>query len=215
MRPVLQAVVTAVALGLALGCKPKIGDDCELDTDCSNSGDRLCDRSQPGGYCTIFNCEPGTCPDEATCIGFRTTLSALASDAGEWACLDPQQNSRLQRAFCMRRCKSNSDCRTGYECLDMRQPANPYGAVVLEDGGSGKVCVVPDTAEPLSYTDGVPGVCTGNPGDESLGGAPTATQSSSGGVAGQVNVGGGGGLAGAGGQRALGGGAGRAGAPAP
>jgi hypothetical protein len=168
MRLVLQAVVTASLLLAALGCKPEIGDECDLDTDCSNTGDRLCDRTQPGGYCTVFNCEPGTCPDEATCIGFRTTLSALPAEDGSlagWACSDPQLSSRFQRAFCMRRCKSNGDCRSGYECLDMRDAGNPYGAVVLEDGGSGKVCVVPNQAEPLTYSqDGVPGVCTGDSG---------------------------------------------------
>jgi hypothetical protein len=175
MRLVLQAVIAASLLLAALGCKPEIGDKCDLDADCSNAGDRLCDRTQPGGYCTVFNCEPGTCPDEATCIGFRTTVSALATEDGPvtgWTCSDPQQSSRLQRAFCMRRCKSNGDCRSGYECLDMRQAGNPYGAVVLEDGGSGKVCAVPNAAEPLTFGgEGVPGVCTGDPGG-SIGGAP-------------------------------------------
>src|SRR5690242_18467125 len=49
---------------VATGCKPKIGDECKTSTDCSVTGDRLCDITQPSGYCTIFNCEePGSCPD--------------------------------------------------------------------------------------------------------------------------------------------------------
>ncbi|MFW5740185.1 MAG: hypothetical protein ACOC1F_07450, partial [Myxococcota bacterium] len=55
-----------------LGCNPKIGDDCTNSTDCSVSGDRLCDTTQPGGYCTVFNCEPDMCPEEAQCVAFDT-----------------------------------------------------------------------------------------------------------------------------------------------
>lgn len=153
----------------SLGCNPKIGDECDLDTDCSSSGDRLCDATQPGGYCTKFNCEPGTCPDEATCIGFRTTESMLVTEDGTaYRCADPQHTSRFQRTFCMLRCKSKSDCRSGYDCLDMREPANPFGAVVVEHGGSGKVCAVPYSGPPLTYLNeagdpdsGVPGICGG------------------------------------------------------
>ena len=39
------------ASATAAGCKPRIGDDCQISTDCSASGDRLCDISAPGGYC--------------------------------------------------------------------------------------------------------------------------------------------------------------------
>ena len=49
------------------GCKPKIGEDCATSTDCSISGDRLCDVTQPGGYCTVFNCEPNTVPRPRRC----------------------------------------------------------------------------------------------------------------------------------------------------
>ncbi|HMR78024.1 MAG TPA: hypothetical protein PKD61_23100, partial [Polyangiaceae bacterium] len=65
-------LVLALVCGL-YGCKPEIGDECSVSTDCSNAGERLCDTTLPGGYCTIFNCEPGTCPDEAGCVAFKNS----------------------------------------------------------------------------------------------------------------------------------------------
>ncbi len=117
------------------GCKAEIGDDCSVSTDCSNAGDRLCDTTQPGGYCTIFNCEPGTCPEEAICISFKNSPSSV--------CPDPQSGDRLRRTFCMRSCGGNDDCRSGYKCTDLGKD-NPWKATVAEYGGvSGKVCIVP------------------------------------------------------------------------
>ncbi|HKO50071.1 MAG TPA: hypothetical protein VJV79_20210, partial [Polyangiaceae bacterium] len=51
----LAMAFAALTGGLALGCTPKIGDDCSVSTNCSTTGDRLCDITQPGGYCTKFN----------------------------------------------------------------------------------------------------------------------------------------------------------------
>ncbi len=76
------------AAGLALGCTPKIGDDCTVSTNCSTTGDRLCDVTQPGGYCTTFNCEPGSCPEDSVCVNFGTTLSPvpwLRHESGQFA----------------------------------------------------------------------------------------------------------------------------------
>jgi hypothetical protein len=126
----------AVMLGAvsALGCTPKIGDDCSSSTDCSLRGDRLCDTTQPGGYCTVFNCEPGTCPDEAQCVAFDSTLDPL--------CSEPYATPRFQRTFCLKRCKSNGDCRGGYTCLDTGAQPNAWGAVVVDNDPEGrKVCV--------------------------------------------------------------------------
>jgi hypothetical protein len=63
----------ALAIALALGaaaCGKQIGDDCQTATDCNPNGGRICDLSQPGGYCTILGCDETTCPSEATCIRF-------------------------------------------------------------------------------------------------------------------------------------------------
>lgn len=95
--PVVQPIL-AIAV---LGCAPAIGDDCGTSTDCSVSGDRVCDTASPGGYCTVAGCEQDTCPDGAVCVEFR---------------FDPQ---RIASSWCMASCGGDGDCRTGegYECL--------------------------------------------------------------------------------------------------
>jgi hypothetical protein len=153
----LYAVVALFSLLGAIGCKPEIGDDCQVSTDCSNIGDRLCDTTQPGGYCTIFNCEPGTCPEEAICVAFKTDISS--------ACPDPQGGIRLTRTFCLKSCDGNDDCRGGYDCVNMNNPDNPWGAQVVESGSvNGKVCIVPhpgaSTGADASSVP-PPAVCTG------------------------------------------------------
>ncbi|HMJ11546.1 MAG TPA: hypothetical protein VK524_09055 [Polyangiaceae bacterium] len=146
-----------IALVLSLlfvACKPEIGDECEVSTDCSATGDRLCDTTQPDGYCTMFNCEPNSCPEEAVCIGYGNVLSTVPE------CSDPQAGRRLQRTFCLKSCESDDDCRGGYECIDMKRE-NDWGAVVVERSGkSGKVCAVPFSGmKPEPPAD--PAVCTG------------------------------------------------------
>lgn len=147
------APLAVFAALLALGCKPEIGDECSVSTDCSNVGDRLCDTTQPGGYCTIFNCEPGTCPEEAICVAFYTSDSLV--------CRDPQEEDRLQRTYCLRSCEGDGDCRGGYSCEDLGKKNNPWGAEVIEHGSpSGKVCVVPYSGAPLPENPNTE-VCTG------------------------------------------------------
>jgi hypothetical protein len=130
-----------------LGCQPEIGDACNLHTDCSSSGDRLCDPTMKGGYCTIFNCEPGGCPEEAVCVAYQTVASTEAE------CRDPASGARLVRTFCMRSCSSDGDCRSGYSCIDLSD-GNPWGAEVVETGSrTRKICTIPasiptDPAEP-------------------------------------------------------------------
>ena len=113
------------------GCKPKIGEDCATSTDCSISGDRLCDVTQPGGYCTVFNCEPNTCPTEAACVAFS-----------EGTCSTASSSTRFRRTFCMRECEDDSDCRSGYLCLDLSRDASRR--VVDTDSGK-RVCVLPSS----------------------------------------------------------------------
>ncbi len=151
------AAAFVLALG-AFGCNPKIGDSCSVSTDCSATGDRLCDTTEPGGYCTIFNCEPGTCPSEAVCVAFHTDPSPAQG------CRDPQGTSRFERSFCMFNCSSDSDCRSGYSCIDVNKPGNPWGAVVVERGDfNGAVCIVPASGAVVPG-DAAAGVCTGYDG---------------------------------------------------
>jgi hypothetical protein len=155
----LWAVAALLSALGAVGCKPEIGDECDVSTDCSNTGDRLCDTTQPGGYCTIFNCEPGSCPEEAICVAFKTDISQ--------SCSDPQGGIRLQRTFCMKSCDENDDCRGGYECINIKNPDNPWGANIIENGSvNGKVCIVPHQGITLPSGDAAvseqpPPICTG------------------------------------------------------
>ncbi len=138
---------------LVLGCSPQIGDSCAISTDCSSQGDRLCDTTQPSGYCTIFNCEPGDCPNEAICVAFDSNISRAPE------CADPQGTSRLQRTFCLKKCRKDTGCRMGYECADMLDPDNPWAAVVVEDDPKrGGVCVPPFNGAALP-ADGLVDVC--------------------------------------------------------
>ena len=86
--PFLRFVFCAGLALAAVGCSPEIGDDCGTALDCSAQGSRLCDRTQPGGYCTIAGCERGTCPDEAVCVKFRPNLERLAVTYCMYKCSD-------------------------------------------------------------------------------------------------------------------------------
>jgi len=119
-----------VALLAATGCKRQIGDDCTSSTNCSITGDRLCDVTQPGGYCTIFNCEPNSCPDDSVCVAF-----------GEASCSSPALSGRFQRTFCLLSCESNEDCRSGYQCFDTSSDLTRR--VVDPNPSSRRVCTVP------------------------------------------------------------------------
>ena len=149
---------------LALGCTPKIGDDCTVSTNCSTTGDRLCDVTQPGGYCTKFNCEPGSCPDDSVCVNFGTKLSPVQG------CTPSQANSPYKRSFCMANCSSDSDCRDGYKCLGPTE----FNAVLAEHSSGSRVCAVPPKPVPTGTSNEV---CIGS--DAGVG--PAEGGSSSGG----------------------------------
>lgn len=106
-----------------------------MSLDCSALGNRLCDQTQPGGYCTIPGCERGTCPDDAVCVLFEP--------------LQP----RLSRSYCMAKCDGQGDCRRddGYRCLgsDTFGRAGMTEARVL-DGAGERFCAQPA----LQFDDG-------------------------------------------------------------
>jgi hypothetical protein len=101
VRPLLCILVMFVFAG----CAPEIGDQCQSALDCSAQGSRLCDRTQPGGYCTLRGCESGTCPQDAVCVKFR-----------------PEQE-RLATTYCMAKCSDDADCRSDedYRCTTAAQ----------------------------------------------------------------------------------------------
>lgn len=100
MRP--WVLVLAASLLALAACSPRIGDSCSSSTNCSINGDRLCDLTQPGGACEVFDCQADQCPDDAVCARFNPA------------------EPRLSVVACMRRCSSDGDCRQGdgYRCVD-------------------------------------------------------------------------------------------------
>lgn len=111
-------LILLVAAGAALaGCTPGIGDSCATALNCSITGERVCDASQPGGSCTIFGCEMGNCPPEAVCVRWRPMAS------------------RLEFTACMRRCESDGDCRVdqGYRCVAGREVLDPSTGTPLAE----------------------------------------------------------------------------------
>lgn len=132
---VVRAALGALALlAAAAACTPSIGDKCQVSTDCSIQGDRLCDVSQPGGYCTQLNCRGNGCVDDTACVLFSSALPGCGFDdrSGPFG-------SRVARSFCMAPCDSNSDCRAGYVCADPR--TYPWNAVILDDDQGRRTCL--------------------------------------------------------------------------
>jgi hypothetical protein len=135
-----------------LGCQPSIGDHCVQSTDCSATGDRLCDTSQPNGYCTIFDCRPNLCPGGSGCVATNPNVFGCPYD-------DRHAPSRLSRQLCLKTCNSDSDCRQGegYACITPEQ----YGILVLDDDQTEKVCL-PATSYSVgdATSDAVAPVCS-------------------------------------------------------
>lgn len=87
---------------LAAACAPQVGDSCTDALDCAVDGTRLCDTTQPSGYCLVSGCRADECPDEAVCVRFGYDERA--------------------RTFCMRHCASEGDCRSAYDCVEPTPP---------------------------------------------------------------------------------------------
>ena len=126
MRHKLSIALLAICV---TACAPALGDGCKTSTDCSVQGTRICDRSQPGGYCTIANCKRGDCGDDGVCVRFRA------------------DEPRLSATYCMARCSTTSDCsRDRYVCRGAEQidEKGPEGQVteVLDGSGGAKFCTV-------------------------------------------------------------------------
>jgi len=112
----------------------------------------------PGGYCTIFNCGPNTCPDHSACYLFDPAVQGCP--------YSDRELSRTGHSFCLEDCHQDSDCRADYICRDLRH--NPWNAILLDDNQSQAVCIPnPDLAYvnqgvPVSENDAAP-VCQADP----------------------------------------------------
>lgn len=143
--PVLRALCLFTFSSLvAFGCGSEIGDSCSTNVDCAQDGTRDCDRSQPGGYCTINGCDEKSCPEEAVCIRIFPYSApgptcAVDADCGSSdLCLpDGFCVPRLsERRYCERKCGGNGDCRSGYVCRQagiegVPTNQNTYGSIAL------------------------------------------------------------------------------------
>jgi hypothetical protein len=120
--PLLAWPLLLAALSLG-ACKKDIGDACKNSIDCSQESERLCDISQPGGYCTIEGCDEKTCPEQSVCVRFfphdpkGPTVACSACTADEVCLQDGHCVARAsERRFCVHSCNDNGDCRGGYTC---------------------------------------------------------------------------------------------------
>jgi hypothetical protein len=141
-------------------CGNKIGDSCTISTDCATEGGRICDSSSPGGYCTVANCDIGTCPSESTCVQFYSvinvdkqctkaedcTIDEVCTVGGFCAARD----SELR--FCMLKCSDQGDCRDKYECRDAARMGAHGGQPVTEEGQSSTTDLQPFCAPALPCT---------------------------------------------------------------
>jgi hypothetical protein len=153
-------LLLSVSIFGAAGCQPKIGDDCVTDLDCSQQGDRLCDTTQKGGYCTQADCDPLSCPEkESICVAFNNTLSTQGS------CNVRGQTSPYRRTFCMATCKANKDCRDGYSCVDMAKENNWGASVIQNKPERTTVCIQTMTLNPQEEEQSDE-VCTGVPSSD-------------------------------------------------
>lgn len=198
------ALAAFAALLILGGCTPKIGRECSNSLDCSQQGDRLCDNTQPGGYCTIFNCEPDKCPEgDGVCVSFLSQIDPAcgATDDASWG--------RFERTYCMAGCESDTDCRDGYECAS---PVSRDGRIIDFSPIASKICIV--KIEALPATPVIPEVCrppviddsewnmtpytpgSGGAGGMGTGGGGTGGMGGSGGMAGSGGMGGTGGMGG-------------------
>jgi len=158
-------LVMAIALG---GCTPTVGDRCNSSTDCSVQGNRTCDTSQPGGYCTVLGCTANSCPNSAACVVFRVSIPGCAYD-------DYHAPARTGRALCMAHCDKDSDCRQsdGYVCAD---PTGPQWRAAILDDKQTKVCIPLGSNAGTTLSDASCGiVSSGAPHAGSPGAEPDAS----------------------------------------
>lgn len=158
----------------AAGCGSEIGDSCVVDSDCANAAilsgsavnDRTCDVNEPGGYCTIIGCDYETCPSEAVCVKFFTgdfedekcdpetegitTMNCTLDEECDLTghCVDRSAEVR----YCMRKCNSDGDCRSGYECRDLDLMIDDGGEDVLAPGDNPDSTSAPKFCAPAPAT---------------------------------------------------------------
>jgi hypothetical protein len=146
-------VLLASAASAFSGCGKDVGDSCMTSADCDPNGTRVCDLSQPGGYCTVLGCDQSSCPSDSVCIRYFPTQyltvpcqtdsdccpmtspadggASMSKCTGDELCLPVvglcSRRSNEARA-CAKTCNDNSDCRGGYDC---RRTGTPGAGLLL------------------------------------------------------------------------------------
>lgn len=141
MSAALLRWLACSSLLLTVACAPQIGKHCGNSLDCSAQGSRICDRTQPAGYCTIMGCEEGTCPSEAVCVKFRP------------------KEERLAVTYCMAKCDERSDCRDseGYHCTSTKDFGQGSDAEILGDS-SQRFCAIAAAERVTTWLDAISGL---------------------------------------------------------
>lgn len=127
VKPLWLVLAGGLLLVPLVACGRKVGDQCKYNTDCNDTTfDRICDLSQPGGYCTIEGCDEKSCPSESVCIRFfpRVSLTKPCDPAKVDDCLSDEvclptglcAPRASERRYCAHGCDDGGDCRDKYEC---------------------------------------------------------------------------------------------------
>ena len=138
---------------LALGCNAEIGDECAYDIDCSPDGDRTCDNNQPGGYCLIITCSPDQCPNEASCVEFITPSPDLEQENEDASALYAQLEPNRSRTYCLKRCRTDSQCRGSYHCAIGEELEVELNAEIIDTKYTDRGICVPNLASHEEYFD--------------------------------------------------------------
>ena len=87
---IMMLIMISVMMSF-IACESQVGDPCVSSTQCAPG--QLCDVNSAEGYCTVRDCEEGSCPEGSICVTFES----------------------LDR-YCMATCAEADDCRDGYTC---------------------------------------------------------------------------------------------------
>jgi len=140
MRRLLALVAIAAAVA---GCTHHIGDSCTQNVDCSPLGDRFCDTSAPGGYCTIQDCDvredpQGNLVDSCTDADGNSVCVRFFTQVASEPC-DPIRELQMQQSRDRGDANACLECTPDEAChCDASDPANPTACVAssaTSDGG--------------------------------------------------------------------------------
>ena len=122
------------------GASP-IGGPCQSDADCEGATSvcypEMLNNEPTGfveGYCVVFDCTAGSCPEGSDCVSLSSGTACLPTCVSDAGC---REGYACDEGFCLPFCGSVSDCPAGYLCdageafcVDTSyqcSPSNPMG----------------------------------------------------------------------------------------